>query len=104
MPSPTPIRTIWSPRSPPALVVVGALVTLFLLTRPPAMDALWRDWLTSADHKKIGVMYIVLALVMMARGVAEGVIMRGQQAGALHGGAPQSPTTSPSCSAPTAPS
>jgi len=69
------------------MVVVGALVTLFLLTRYRLWTPLWRDWLTSADHKKIGVMYIVLALVMMARGVAEGVVMRVDQAGALNGGA-----------------
>ncbi|HNA18294.1 MAG TPA: cbb3-type cytochrome c oxidase subunit I, partial [Ferruginibacter sp.] len=38
------------------------------------------------DHKKIGIMYIVLGLVMLARGVIEGVVMRGHQAAALQGG------------------
>ena len=69
-----------------ALVVVGALFTLYFLTRRHLWGRLWHDWLTTADHKKIGIMYVVLALVMMARAVIEGVIMRGQQAAVLHGG------------------
>jgi cytochrome o ubiquinol oxidase subunit 1 len=69
-----------------SLVVIGAFATLFLLTRYRLWRPLWTDWLTSADHKKIGVMYIVLALVMLARGVAEGAVMRAHQAVALDGG------------------
>lgn len=68
------------------MVVAGTLMTLFVLTRYRLWTPLWRNWLTSADHKRIGVMYIVLALIMMARGVAEGVLMRVDQAGALDGG------------------
>ena len=41
---------------------------------------LWNEWLTSVDHKRIGVMYCVLALVMMLRGFADAIMMRGQQA------------------------
>ncbi len=63
-----------------AVVVVGAVVVLGLLTWFRLWGALWRDWLTSADHKKIGIMYIVFAIVMLARGVLEGVVMRAQQA------------------------
>ena len=73
-----------------SLVVIGALSALALLTWFRLWGPLWRDWLTSADHKRIGVMYIVLALVMLARGVAEGAVMRGHQAMALNGG-PLSP-------------
>lgn len=40
---------------------------------------LWRDWITTVDHKKIGVMYIILALVMLLRGLADAVMMRLQQ-------------------------
>ena len=29
---------------------------------------LWREWLTSVDHKRIGVMYVTLGLVMLLRG------------------------------------
>src|SRR5262249_54624352 len=47
---------------------------------------LWREWITSVDHKRIGVMYIVLALVMLLRGFADGIMMRTQQAIASGGG------------------
>ncbi|MDN6180643.1 MAG: cbb3-type cytochrome c oxidase subunit I [Halomonas subglaciescola] len=67
-------------------VVVGGIALLGVLLRYRLWGRLWRDWLTSADHKKIGIMYIVLALVMMARGVLEGVAMRTHQATALDGG------------------
>jgi len=41
---------------------------------------LWREWFTSVDHKKIGIMYIVLAIVMLVRGFADAVMMRTHQA------------------------
>ncbi len=41
---------------------------------------LWREWFTSVDHKRIGVMYIVLAVVMMLRGFSDAIMMRIQQA------------------------
>lgn len=41
---------------------------------------LWTEWLTSIDHKKIGVMYIILAMVMMLRGFSDAIMMRLQQA------------------------
>ena len=41
---------------------------------------LWRDWFTSIDHKKIGIMYIVLGIVMLLRGFADAMMMRTQQA------------------------
>lgn len=40
---------------------------------------LWRDWITTVDHKKIGIMYIVLAFVMLLRGLTDAVMMRLQQ-------------------------
>jgi cytochrome o ubiquinol oxidase subunit 1 len=40
----------------------------------------WRDWITSVDHKRIGVMYCVLALVMLLRGFTDAIMMRSQQA------------------------
>jgi cytochrome o ubiquinol oxidase subunit 1 len=41
---------------------------------------LWTEWLTSVDHKRIGIMYIVLALVMLLRGLTDAIMMRTQQA------------------------
>src|SRR5207302_276184 len=46
---------------------------------------LWREWLTSVDHKRIGVMYIVLALLMLLRGFSDAIMMRAQQAVAAGG-------------------
>jgi cytochrome o ubiquinol oxidase subunit 1 len=41
---------------------------------------LWREWITSVDHKRIGIMYIVLAMVMLLRGFSDAIMMRSQQA------------------------
>jgi cytochrome o ubiquinol oxidase subunit I len=41
---------------------------------------LWREWITSVDHKRIGVMYVLLALVMLVRGFIDAIMMRSQQA------------------------
>ncbi len=46
---------------------------------------LWREWLTSVDHKRIGVMYVTLALVMLVRGYSDAIMMRSQQAVAIGG-------------------
>ena len=45
---------------------------------------LWREWITSVDHKRIGVMYCLLALVMLLRGFIDAIMMRSQQALAFH--------------------
>jgi cytochrome o ubiquinol oxidase subunit 1 len=45
---------------------------------------LWREWITSVDHKRIGVMYCVLGMVMLFRGFIDAVMMRSQQALAYH--------------------
>jgi cytochrome o ubiquinol oxidase subunit 1 len=46
---------------------------------------LWREWITSVDHKRIGVMYTLLAMVMLLRGFADAIMMRAQQSLAFHG-------------------
>ncbi len=58
-----------------AVGVIGALVVA-LITWRGAWGHLWKEWLTSVDHKKIGIMYIVVALVMLVRGFADAVMMR----------------------------
>src|SRR5712672_4099902 len=45
---------------------------------------LWREWITSVDHKRIGVMYTLLAMVMLLRGFADAIMMRMQQSVAFH--------------------
>ncbi|WP_062018420.1 cbb3-type cytochrome c oxidase subunit I [Aureimonas sp. AU4] len=67
-----------------SLVVVGAVAVVALLTWTGRWGWLWREWLTTLDHKRIGIMYVVLSLVMMSRGIVEGSMMRLQQALALN--------------------
>ena len=61
-------------------VVLGGLAVLGLLTKFRLWGPLWRDWLCSIDHKKIGIMYMILGLVMLLRGFADALMMRLQQA------------------------
>lgn len=65
------------------LVVAAALGVVVLLTLKGYLRPLWRDWLTTLDHKKVGIMYIILALVMFARALVETILMRLQQAAAV---------------------
>ena len=69
-----------------SLVVVGAIALVVLLTRYKLWRVLWSQWLTSPDHKKIAIMYVVIALVMLVRALIEAVLMRAQQAFGLDGG------------------
>jgi cytochrome o ubiquinol oxidase subunit 1 len=59
------------------LVIIGVLSWVFLKGYFPY---LWREWITSVDHKRIGVMYTVLAMVMLLRGFTDAIMMRSQQA------------------------
>ena len=60
---------------PLALIAIAVALTYYKKWR-----WLWREWLTSLDAKKIGVMYIVVAIVMLLRGVADAVMLRMQTA------------------------
>ena len=66
-----------------SVVILGAILLVTLLSVYRAWRPLWSDWLTSLDHKKIGIMYVVLAFVMLARALIEAVLMRMQQASAI---------------------
>src|SRR6185312_12245938 len=48
------------------------------------MPYLWHEWITSVDHKRIGTMYVLLAMVMLLRGGVDAIMMRSQQAVAFH--------------------
>ena len=67
-----------------ALVVVAILGVLAWVVIKGHLPYLWREWLTSVDHKRIGIMYCVLALVMLLRGFIDALMMRAQQAMAFH--------------------
>lgn len=63
-----------------AMVVLGGMAMMGAMTKYRLWGPLWRDWITSIDHKKIGIMYMVLGLVMLMRGFADALMMRMQQA------------------------
>jgi cytochrome o ubiquinol oxidase subunit I len=67
--------------------VIGSLLAGFgiivLITYFKKWTYLWKEWLISFDHKKIGVMYIILALIMLLRGFSDAIMLRSQQAIAL---------------------
>ncbi len=63
-----------------AFMVLIVLLIIGSLTYFKKWNYLWTEWLTSVDHKKIGVMYIILAFVMMLRGFSDAIMMRLQQA------------------------
>ena len=68
-----------------AVVALGGLAVLGALSYFKLWRYLWTEWFTSVDHKRIGIMYIVLALVMFLRGFADALMMRAQQAMAFNG-------------------
>lgn len=63
-----------------AVVAVGGIALLVAVSKAGLWGYLWREWFTSIDHKRIGVMYMVLAMVMLLRGFADAIMMRIQQA------------------------
>jgi cytochrome o ubiquinol oxidase subunit 1 len=63
-----------------AAVVLGGIALLGAITYFGKWKYLWTEWLTSVDHKRIGVMYIIVALIMLLRGFADAIMMRLQQA------------------------
>ncbi|MFL6536040.1 MAG: cytochrome o ubiquinol oxidase subunit I [Pseudomonas sp.] len=69
------------------LAVVGliALAGIGAITYLRKWTYLWKEWFTSVDHKRIGVMYIVVGLVMLLRGFSDAIMMRTQQAMASDG-------------------
>ncbi|RCL00280.1 MAG: cytochrome o ubiquinol oxidase subunit I [Candidatus Tokpelaia sp. JSC188] len=64
------------------IMVLGILV-FTVITLCGWWGTLWRNWITTVDHKRIGIMYVVLALVMLVRGFADALMMRLHQAMAL---------------------
>lgn len=70
------------------MVVLGGLGAVAAVTYFKKWTWLWKEWLTSLDHKRIGLMYVIVAMVMLLRGLADALMMRTQQAtsvGDAHG-------------------
>ena len=72
------------PMASSGVVALAILAVLAWVVIRGHLPYLWREWITSVDHKRIGVMYTVLAMVMLLRGFADAIMMRAQQAFAFH--------------------
>jgi cytochrome aa3-600 menaquinol oxidase subunit 1 len=59
---------------------LSVILTVVALTYFKKWKVLWTDWITTVDHKKIGIMYIACALLMLFRGGVDAVMMRMQLA------------------------
>jgi cytochrome o ubiquinol oxidase subunit 1 len=68
-----------------AMTALGGMAVLGGVTYFRLWGYLWKEWFTSVDHKRIGVMYVVLGIVMLLRGFADALMMRAQQALAFNG-------------------
>ena len=67
------------------VVAVLGLLVAGLVTKYKKWGVIWHDWITSIDHKRLGVMYIILALIMLFRGFADAIMLRLQLAMATGG-------------------
>ncbi|MEM7074983.1 MAG: cbb3-type cytochrome c oxidase subunit I [Pseudomonadota bacterium] len=74
----------WVALSGALVTVAGGVGFLAIVTWLGKWRELWTGWLTTVDHKRLGIMYIVLALVMLVRGFVDAIMMRLQQAMALN--------------------
>lgn len=63
-----------------AMVALGGAALVGALTYFKVWGYLWKEWFTSVDHKKIGIMYMILGIVMLLRGFSDAIMMRAQQA------------------------
>ena len=68
-----------------AMIALGGIALIGAITYFKKWTYLWSEWLTSVDHKKIGVMYIIVAMIMLLRGFADAIMMRTQLAMATGG-------------------
>jgi len=67
------------------VVALGGIALVAALTYFKLWGYLWKEWFTSVDHKKIGVMYVILGIVMLLRGFSDAIMMRAQQVLAFGG-------------------
>lgn len=62
------------------VVAIFGVCLLAYITRIRKWGYLWHEWFTSVDHKKLGIMYMILGTVMLLRGFSDAIMMRAQQA------------------------
>lgn len=62
------------------VVLLLGLGIIGAVTRYRLWGYLWKEWFTTVDHKKIGIMYMILGIIMLLRGFADALMMRLQQA------------------------
>jgi cytochrome aa3-600 menaquinol oxidase subunit I len=61
-------------------IALTSVAILFVLTYYKKWGWLWREWITTVDHKKIGIMYLIASLLMLFRGGVDALLMRAQLA------------------------
>jgi len=74
------------PMTASLIVALSGLGVLGWIAAKGYVPYLWKEWICSVDHKRIGVMYTLLAMVMLLRGFSDALMMRSQQALAFHSG------------------
>lgn len=65
------------------MMAIVALAVVIGLTVTRKWAYVWQEWVCTIDHKKIGIMYVILAILMMTRGIIQGIMMSAQQAVAV---------------------
>lgn len=68
-----------------SVVALGGIAVFGAITYFRLWGYLWREWFTTVDHKRIGIMYMILGIIMLLRGFADAIMMRLQQAIAFGG-------------------
>lgn len=61
-----------------ASIILGAIAVFALITHLKKWSYIWKEWITSVDHKKIGLMYLIVSLIMLFKGFVDALMMRAQ--------------------------
>jgi cytochrome aa3-600 menaquinol oxidase subunit I len=75
VPNPNPLLTA-------SMFAIGIVIIAIIvgLTYFKKWGYLWSEWLTTVDHKRIGIMYMISGLLMLFRGGVDAIMMRAQTA------------------------
>lgn len=61
------------------MMIIGAITATVLVFYYQGWTHLWKEWVTTVDHKKIGIMYLVVSSLMLFKGAVDGAMIRLQQ-------------------------